>query len=136
MLASAIVICGAILVGGWRLRTPSLDVPTLTAVKGDFVDTLPLRGEVKATRSIAITAPAEAGDYQIVKIAADGALVKKGDPVVEFDATKTQQTLAQNNSSLKSTEAEIEQVRAQGRITEQQDLTAVTKAQFDVDSLK
>lgn len=87
-------------------------------------------------KSIAITAPAEAGDYQIVKIAADGALVKKGDPVVEFDATKTQQTLAQNNSSLKSTEAEIEQVRAQGKITEQQDLTAVTKAQFDVDSAR
>lgn len=136
LLALAIVICGAIMIGGWRLREPSVEVPMLTIARGDFVDTLQVRGEVKALKSIAITAPAESGDYQIVKIATDGALVKKGDPIVEFDATKSQQSLAQNNSVLKSTEAEIEQVRAQGKLTEQQDLTAVTKAQFDVDSAK
>jgi RND family efflux transporter MFP subunit len=136
LLTSAIVVCGVAVVGGWRLRGPSVEVPTLTAARGDFVDTLQIRGEVKALRSISITAPSDGDDYQIVKIATDGAVVKKGDPIVEFDSTKTQQSLAQNNSVLKSTEAEIEQVRAQGKLTEQTDLTAVTKAQFDVDSAR
>jgi multidrug efflux pump subunit AcrA (membrane-fusion protein) len=79
LLTSGIVVCGAIVVGGWRLRGPSVEVPTLTAARGDFVDTLQIRGEVKALRSISITAPPDGEDYQIVKIAADGVAVKKGD---------------------------------------------------------
>jgi multidrug efflux pump subunit AcrA (membrane-fusion protein) len=70
---------------------------------------------------------------QIVKVIPDGTQVKQGDVVVEFDPSKTQQDLAQDRSVLKSSQAEIEQARAQGRLTEEADTTAVMKAKYDVE---
>jgi RND family efflux transporter MFP subunit len=62
--------------------------------------------------------------------------VNPGDPIVEFDRTKTTQDLAQYRSSLKYATADIEQARAQARLAEEQDLTAVSKARFDLESAK
>src|SRR5205823_5872716 len=42
----------------------------------------------------------------------------------------------QNQSVLKSAEAEIEQVRSQGRLTEEQDVTDLMKARYDVEEAK
>jgi len=62
--------------------------------------------------------------------------VKPGDVVVEFDKTKTEQDLAQFKSSLKSAEAAIEQARAQARLAEEENKTAVLKARYDVEAAK
>ncbi len=67
--------------------------------RGEFLDSLQFRGEVKALKSVTISAPAEAGDLQIIKVSAEGTAVKPGDVVVEFDKTKTEQDLAQYRSS-------------------------------------
>ncbi len=56
--------------------------------------------------------------------------------VVEFDKTKTEQDLAQYRSSLKSAEAGIDQARAQARLAEEEDKTAVLKARYAVESAK
>ena len=45
------------------------------------------RGEIKAGRSITIMAPADAGDLRITKLARTGTLVKRGDVLIEFDAS-------------------------------------------------
>ena len=63
--------------------------------RGEFLDSLQFRGEVKALKSVTISAPAEAGDLQIIKVSPEGTAVKSGDVVVEFDKTKTEQDLAQ-----------------------------------------
>jgi len=65
-----------------------------------------------------------------------GVAVKQGDVVVQFDATKTEQDLAQYKSALNSSDAEIAQARAQARLKEEADQTAVMKARFDVESAK
>jgi HlyD family secretion protein len=126
---------GAVL-GAVRYSSRSPEIPTFDVKRGEFLDSVEFRGEVKALKSLAISAPAGAGDLQIVKIASDGAMVKKGDVVVQFDSTKTEQDLAQDRSVLKSAEAEIEQARAQARLTEEEDVTAVMKARFDVETAK
>jgi RND family efflux transporter MFP subunit len=124
--------CGAVYaIAHYSSKPPT--VPTFQVKRAEFLDALQFRGEVKAMRSVTVSAPPNAGDLQILKIAQDGAQVKKGDVVVEFDPSKTQQDLAQGRSVLKSSQAEIEQVRAQGRLTEEQDTTAVMKAKFDVE---
>jgi RND family efflux transporter MFP subunit len=64
----------------------------------------------------------------------DGTPVKQGDVVVEFDKTRTEQDLVQYRSTLKSAQAEIDQVRAQARLSENEDLTAVMKGQYDVEA--
>lgn len=126
----------AVLLGSIRYthRTPA--IPTIDVTRGEFIDSLEIRGEIKALKSIEVTAPAEAGDLQILKIASDGAKVNRGDPIVEFDNTKTEQDLEQHRSSLKYATADIEQARAQAKLTEEQDLTAVSKARFDLESAK
>jgi HlyD family secretion protein len=131
----ALMASGA-LAGAVRYSSRSPTVPTLVVKRGDFIDSLQFRGEVKALKSVTMVVPAEAGNFQILKIAADGAPVKKGDVVVEFDGTKTEQDLAQFRSTMKSAQAEIDQARAQARLTEEDDLTAVLKARYDVEAAK
>jgi len=127
--------CGMLL-GAVRLGRRGPNVPTTEVKRGEFLDSLQFRGEMKALKSVTISAPAEAGDLRIVKIASEGTFVKPGDVVVEFDSTKTKQDLAQYKSTLKSAEAEISQVKAQERLAEEEDKTAVLKARYDVEANK
>jgi HlyD family secretion protein len=111
-------------------------VPTFQVKRVEFLDALQFRGQLKAMKSVTLTAPSNAGDLQILKIVPDGSQVKKGDIVVEFDPSKTQQDLAQDQSVLKSSQAEIDQARAEGHLTEETDTTALMKAKYDVDVAK
>ena len=131
VLAGSGVVLGAVRLGK---RTPT--VPTIEVKRGEFLDSLQFRGEVKALKSVTISAPAEAGDLQIIKVSAEGTVVKPGDVVVEFDKTKTEQDLAQYRSSLKSADAGIDQARAQARLAEEEDKTTVLKARYAVESAK
>jgi RND family efflux transporter MFP subunit len=131
LLAGSGVVWGAVRLGK---RTPT--VPTYEVKRGEFLDSLQFRGEVKAMKSVTISAPSEAGDLQIIKVLPEGTVVKAGDVVVEFDKTKTQQDLAQHRSSLKSAEAEIEQARAQARLAEEEDKTTLLKARYEVEGDK
>jgi RND family efflux transporter MFP subunit len=137
-LATLVIIlfaCGCVFGAvHYSRRLPS--VPIIEVERTEFLDSAQFRGECTALKSLSITAPAEAGDLQILKIAADGAKVKPGDMIVEFDKTKTEQDLAQYRSTLKYATTDIDQTRAQSRITEEQDLTAVSKARFDLESAK
>jgi len=128
-----VLLASGVLLGAVRYTNRSPSVPTLVATLEEFIDSFQFRGEVMALRSVTIVAPAEAGDLQILKLAADGTLVQQGDVVVEFDKTRTEQDLAQYRSTLKTAQAEIDQVRAQARLTQEEDLTAVMKARYDVE---
>jgi HlyD family secretion protein len=137
MVITVLLLAGSgIVLGAVRMSKRAPTVPTFEVKRGEFLDSEQLHGEVKALKSVTISAPAEAGDLQIVKLVAEGAAVKPGDVVVEFDKTKTEQDLAQFRSSLKSAEATIEQARAQARLAEEEDKTAVMKARFDVEVAK
>jgi len=132
-----ILLAGSgVLLGAVRLSRRAPTVPTIAVKRGEFLESLQFRGEVKALKSVTISAPADAGELQIVKLLSEGATVKPGDVVVEFDKTRTQQELAQYRSSLKSAEAEIGQAKAQARLTEEEDKTAVLKAGYEVEAAK
>ncbi len=137
VVVAAILLAGSgVVLGAVRLGRRAPTVPTIEVKRGEFLESLQFRGEVKALKSVTISAPAEAGDLQIVKISPEGTVVKAGDVVVEFDKTKTEQDLAQFESALKSAEAEIGQAKAQARLAEEQNKTAVLKAQYDVEGAK
>src|SRR2546428_584089 len=73
----------------------SADIPLAEVKRGELVDSVELRGEVKAEKSAVLTAPFNAGDLQIVKLARAGTMVHKGDVVAQFDTTNLENTLAQ-----------------------------------------
>lgn len=134
VVVAAVVAACVLLLGAIRYRHRAPAIPTIDVKRGEFLDSFQIRGEIAALKSLEITAPSEAGQLQILKLSADGAKVKPGDTIVEFDKTKTEQDLAQYRSSLKYASADIEQARAQARLTEEQDLTALSKSRFDLES--
>ena len=133
--ATLIVVLG-LGFGAIRMASSTVSLPTADVKKKEFVDTLEIKGEVKALRSVVITAPYSAGDLQIVNLVANSAKVKKGDVIVEFDATTMKQKLAQDQSSAKSAEAEINQSRAAAKLKEEQDVTDVMTAKFTAEKAR
>jgi HlyD family secretion protein len=119
-------------------RTGSVpNVTTAEVTRGDFVDYIQIRGDIRPAKSIVLAAPLQAGgELQIVKLVKNGAVVKQGDIVVEFDATSLQQRLQERRSELKTAEGEIEQSLAQAKITTEQQSTNLMKATYDVERAK
>jgi multidrug resistance efflux pump len=113
------------------------NVTTGDVTSGDFIDYIQIRGDIRPAKSIQLAAPLDAGgELQIVKLVKNGAAVKKGDVVVEFDATSLKQRLAERQSELKTAEGEIEQSLAQTKITAEQRQTEILKAKYDVERAK
>lgn len=136
LLGVAVALAGTITYGGLRIARSAPDVPNAMVKQGEFVDYVQIQGQASASKSVTITAPYEAGDLQIIQLAANGSQVKKGQVVVQFDPTTLKQSLAQDESSLKSANAEIEQAKAQAKLTEEKDLTDLMTARYDVQSAK
>lgn len=136
-LAIALIALATVGLAAVRLTSSIPKIPTAEVRRGVFTETLTLRGELKATRSVVLTAPAGAGGMsQILKLVRNGQQLKPGEVVIQFDASKLQQQLAQKQSDLKQAEAEIKQAAAQARQKEQKDITDVMKARFDVEAAK
>jgi HlyD family secretion protein len=135
-LAFIVVIAAAAVAMNARAGTvPSITTAEVT--RGDFIDYIQIRGDIRPAKSIVLAAPLQAGgELQIVKLVANGAQVKKGDVVVEFDATQLNQRLMERKSELKTAEGEIEQVEAQQKITAEQRQTELTKAKYDIERAK
>jgi HlyD family secretion protein len=117
-------------------RTGVQGVPMADVKRGEFVDYVQIRGEIKALRSVQLTAPSIAGDLQIVKLVPTGTMVKAGDVVVQFDMSTLKNTLEQKQSELKSAEADIEHSRAENRLSQEQQATDVLQGRYDVDRAK
>src|SRR5208282_5945679 len=123
LVGAAILIVGGLVFGGFRMAKSAVNFPTADVKRKEFVDYLEIKGEVKAIRSAVITAPYGAGDMQILRIVDNATKVKKGDFLVKFDATTVKQKLAEDQSAVKSAEAEIQQAAAASRLKEKQELT-------------
>jgi HlyD family secretion protein len=129
-LALVIIIAG---VSGAFGGGAAVDVPTTAVIKGEFIDYLQVRGEVKAVRSVPLTVPTTGGgDLQILELAKNGMNIKKGDVVVRFDPMSVERALNDRRSDFKQAEEEIAKTRAQYRIQEQQAQTDLMKARYDV----
>ncbi len=121
LVAGAIVVAGSI--GGFvalkRGRGP--DLPTAEVTRGDFIEIVETRGDIRPFRSVLVTAPFQAGELQILKLASSGAMVKQGDVVADFDALTLRRTLQDKQSELRQAQAELAQA---------------IKAQYDVQRAK
>ena len=139
-LFAVIGVLVAIAGAGIAINARTGTIPNITTTevtRGDFVDYIQIRGDIRPAKSIQLAAPLEAGgELQIVKLVKNGAAVKKGDIVVEFDATTLNQRLMERRSELKTAEGEIEQSLAQTKITAEQRATEIMKAKYDVERAK
>ncbi len=135
-LIGVVVVAAAVLVVFALRGRAAPDVPTADVTRGDFVDYVELRGEIKAGRSVVLSAPMQSGELQIVRLAKNGTPIRSGDVVVEFDSTTLRRTVQERQSGLRQAEAEIEQARGQAAMADEQNRTALLKARYDVDRAK
>ena len=117
-------------------HSPIPDLPTAVVSRGEFVDTLEIRGEIRPLRSVVLSSPMQSGELQILKLAKNGTMVKPGDVVVQFDPSTLQRTIQEKQSELKQADAEIEQAQAQTRIAKEQNATAAMKTVYDIERAK
>lgn len=136
VVAALLLAVSGVLMGAVRLGRRGPGVLTMALQRGEFLDSIQFHGEMKALKSVSVSAPPEAGELQIIKVVSEGTTVKPGDMVVQFDGTKTQQELAQYRSALKSAEAEIAQAKAKARLDEEKDKTAVLRARYEVEGAR
>jgi multidrug efflux pump subunit AcrA (membrane-fusion protein) len=109
------------------------DVATGRITRGDYTDVVEIRGDVKPVRTTVVKAPRNAGELLILKIARNGAAVKAGDVVAEFDAVNMRRTIQQKQSDLRSALAQQQQSEAQAVITLEEKAAAVRRAAFEVE---
>jgi len=133
-LVVVLIAVVGLFVGVGRGSVP--DLPTVEVTRGDFTDLLEIRGEIRPVRSVVLASPMQAGELQIIKLAKSGTMVKPGDIVVQFDGSTLMRTVQEKQSELRQADAEIEQQRAQSRITEEQNETSLMRAQYDLQRAK
>ena len=106
-----LLFAGARLVGS--MGSPA--VATAEVHAGRFVREVAAGGTFKAVKATPIVAPLESGrEQKIAVLARDGALLKAGDLVVEFDPWGAQKESADGNADLAAAEAKIAKSKAEG----------------------
>ena len=70
-IAMSVVLLAIAAVGAFAAarRTTVPDLPTAVVARGEFVDTLEIRGEIRPLKSIVLSSPMQSGDLQILKLA-------------------------------------------------------------------
>ena len=133
-LAVVVVVLIGLAAAGrlWFGRLVVADSETATVTRGVYTDIVEIRGQVQPVRSTLVTAPFNAGELQILKMASNGTMVKNGDVVAEFDAVTLRRTIQEKQSELRTAKAELTQGEAQSKITVEEREAAVAKGKFEV----
>jgi multidrug efflux pump subunit AcrA (membrane-fusion protein) len=111
---AAVLALGAI---GFHLMgsIDSQGVATVEVKPGRFVREVEARGSLKAVKATPILVPPESGRQQKVAfLAKDGAFVKAGETVVEFDPYDAEREAADGQSDLDAARAKIDKASAEG----------------------
>jgi HlyD family secretion protein len=135
LLITVLALVGIAAGGAWwwsqRVTTPTVAMVEVT--RGNYTDVIEIRGDVRPVKSTVILAPPNAGELVILKLAKNGAVVKKGDIVAEFDAVTLKRTMQDKQGELRTVNAERQQavITSANQIKERE--SAVIRAQYDVD---
>lgn len=109
------------------------DVPTSTVKRGQINIEVHSTGELNASNTVMLSAPAVGGDaLQITHLARTGERVKKGDLVIEFDPSEQNYKLEQNRSELMEADEEIVKAKADAAVQASEDKVALLKDRYNV----
>jgi len=134
-LGVVFLVAGVAGVEAYRLRRAdaSTTLPMAPARKGDFSVIVRCRGELKARRSVQLSAPVNVPDLRIVWAAPPASAVKAGDVVVRFDPSSAKQQLQEKEAALRQAQATLDQELAQARITGEQDKLDLSTSTYQVE---
>ncbi len=98
----------------WTLGSSSPDIATVPAERGEFIVSISSKGELKALHSQSVSVPRSIrSTVQIIAMAPEGSMVKKGDFLVQFDPTQARQKVEEKQNALDNALAELESRKAE-----------------------
>lgn len=134
LLAIALATVGGVIAMNRKRPIAGADsIPMAEVARGDLSIDVHATGELNATQTMMLAAPAVGGDaLQITHLAQTGDVVKKGEVVIEFDPSEQHYKLEQSHSELLQAEQEISKAKADAEVLAAQDKVALLKAKYDV----
>jgi multidrug resistance efflux pump len=140
VLVALILVAVAIGAAGLRLRARAPEPKagtasnaTVTVRRQDFVRSLRLNGTVEAVESTSIQAPRLAGQNNnslvIMRLVRNGATVKPGDMLVEFDRQEQLRNALDRRADLTDLEQQIKKRRAEEVAAKASDDSSITQGQ-------
>jgi HlyD family secretion protein len=117
--AGALALVAVAALGASLARKDGGDgVTTFEARPGRFVREVRATGTLKAVKATPIIVPVESGrEQKVAALAKNGAYLKAGDMVVEFDPWDAEREAADGNADLAAARAKIDKSKAEGRKT-------------------
>jgi HlyD family secretion protein len=130
----------AILVGaayaGYRalqaLPERTRQIATARVLRGDVIVRSYTRGELRAIRSVTLSAPNLFGTVQVTRIAPLGAFAREKDLVVEFDDSEVNSRLEEKQLELDQIDEQIKKAQADLAMRSNQDQVDLLSAQYGV----
>lgn len=110
---------------------PASEAREATVVRAPLEDVFLLSGELRAVRSISLMAPRAEGRLQIRWLAEDGAEVKEGERVAEFDPTSLIQRLEERRLRLRQAELSRESLERSSAAELERRRAALDKAEVE-----
>jgi HlyD family secretion protein len=124
---------GAAAVFGLPDLRPQPDrIPTIRAQRGDVDVRVHTLGELGPRRAIMLSAPANTGMLQLVRLLPAGTLVEEGTVVLAFDPAEQQYNLDQARSELEEAEQELVKLDADTRVQAADDQVNLLHARYEV----
>ncbi|MDE0262195.1 MAG: HlyD family efflux transporter periplasmic adaptor subunit [Bryobacterales bacterium] len=137
LLRIAIVfVAGALAAGGyfvWQSLPEDEQRFALADVqRGDLVVKTYLRGELRAVRSLTLTAPNIGTQSQITQLAPMGALAQRGDLIFELDDSERVAALEDSLLTVEQIQENLKKAEAELEIRKSQDEVEIVQANFQV----
>ena len=129
----AAVVAGAYYLVQQIPTDQGVDELALVEVKrGDLTVATHLRGELRAVRSLTLTAPNLGSQSQVIQLAPPGSLARRGDLIVELDDSERVAALEDDLLSVEKIEEQLKQAQTELEIRKTQDEVEIVKADFQV----
>ncbi len=133
--SSILIVVLAAVYGGYRyVKMPQhqQQVPTAPVRKGDVVIRSYSRGELRAVRSVTLSAPNLYGTVQVTQLAPVGGFAREKDLIVEFDDSEVLSRLEDRQLDVEQADEQIKKAKAELAIRGNQDQVDLLKARYAV----
>ena len=129
----AAVVAGAYYLVQQIPTEDGVDELALVEVKrGNLTVATHLRGELRAVRSLTLTAPNLGSQSQVIQLAPAGSLARRGDLIVELDDSERVAALEDDLLSVEKVKEQLKQAETELEIRKTQDEVEIVKANFQV----
>jgi HlyD family secretion protein len=134
VLLIAIVLGGAWWGYGFMKQMPKAqqEIATTPVRRGDVIVRSYARGELRATRSITLTAPNLFGTVQVTRLAPLGSFAHEKDLIVEFDDSEVNSRIEEKQLELDQIDEQIKKAEADLAVRNNQDQVDLLTAKFGV----